>query len=203
MTASASTAVPWPAWCRSALSPGSPGTVRPRAPVGPGSCSTTLGGAVAGGASTEDTRVPSPCHATRPPPRATAPQQPSALRSREAAHCVTFSSCSLVSSSIFLRYMAPLTVSSLEGRGALGTGGPTAARGAAVSSGRGCTQDRGGPACCHLSSTADFSSGGVGARWANTRCGQETRTLQSYASETAWGCWLAQEGFLVSSGTDY
>lgn len=58
------------------LHPGSPGTVRPRAPMGPGSCSTTPGGAVAGSASSEGTRVPSPCHTARPPPRTADPQQP-------------------------------------------------------------------------------------------------------------------------------
>lgn len=102
------------------------------------------------------------------------PTAASALRGTESAHRITFSSCSLVSSSIFLRYMAPLTVSSLEGRGALGTGGPTAARGAAVPSGRGRTWDRADPVCRHLSSTADSSNSGVGARGANTVRARDT-----------------------------
>lgn len=106
--------------------------------------------------------IPLPRHPATP--MNSRPTAASALRGREAAHHVTFSSCSLVSSSIFLRYMAPLTVSSLEGRGALGTGGPAAARGAAVPSGRGRTWDR----------AADFSNSGVGARGANTVRARDT-----------------------------
>lgn len=129
------------------------------------------------------------------------PTAASALRSTESAHRITFSSCSLVSSSIFLRYMAPLTVSSLEGRGALGTGGPTAARGAAVPSGRGHTWDRAGP--CAVTSPRQLTPATVVlVPEGQTRCGQETHTLQTYASGAVWGCWIAREGFLASSGTD-
>lgn len=137
-----------PERCRSALSKVVL-TSPPHTALAPGPRSIHQGGSRAGSSSTGDTRLPSSHCTPRLPPQTADPRQHSALHSSTVVHHVTFSSCSLFSSSIFLRNRAPLTVSSLERRGALGTSMgewcPTAAHGAMGSLGRGCRQDGGCP----------------------------------------------------------